>query len=73
MYSKEYNIEFVGMENMSLANALEHLKQQYEFILVECGITSTEQYYTQDDPKNNPIDLLMLSVLQGSIDKSCIG
>lgn len=75
MYTKEYNINFVGMENLNLKTVIDYLKEKmkYEMILVECGISTVGEYYLKEDIKENPIDLLMLSIYQGTIDNSCIG
>ena len=73
MYSKAYNINFVGLEKYDLKSVVQHLKTQYEMIVVETGINHVEQYYMQEDVLENPIDMFMLSIFAGPVDSTCVG
>ena len=77
------NTTIEPIENLSLQNSIDYLRQKYgyEQILVECGVSTTKEYYeplySEDDPdyvgKSTPFDLLYLSIFRGKLHPSCVG
>ena len=57
-----------------MATAIDHLRSEHKYkqILVECGVSTTKDYYMSED-LDMPIDTLMLSIFGGEISKDCIG
>ena len=70
---------------MDLEKAIDYLQEKYSYkqILVECGVSTTKQYYEGDPIIHNekedsyklqsPFDTLLLSIFQGHIDPACVG
>ena len=85
LYGPNTNTHFDPIENLDLEKSISYLQKAYNYkqILIECGISTTKQYYEGDPIIHNekddtyslqcPFDSVLLSIFRGYIDPSCIG
>lgn len=69
-YLKErYKIDINGFEKLDLKVAINYLQEKlnYEFILVEAGQQTVLPYYLLEDPNENPVDSIFLSIYSGIV------
>jgi len=73
-FNRENDIEIINDPPLkTIEDALDYLinKRKLRSILLEAGTTLTNKLYEEDT--DSPVDILVLSVYSGKIDKSCIG
>jgi hypothetical protein len=68
-YKKNYNIEFLGFDDLSFKDSIEYLreKMQFEFILSEVGVSTLYDDLVRDNINDIPIDTLFLSIFKGNV------
>jgi len=74
-FTRENHIEIVNDAPLkSIEEAIDYLisTRKLRSVLIEAGTTLTNRLY-EEDYQNTPIEILVLSVYSGKIDKSCIG
>lgn len=63
------NLEFEGIDNCNLQTSINYLQteKKFKFILVEMGALTLYPFYLKENPLDNPVDTLFLSLFIGKV------